>query len=626
MLATHKLTIGRESDVSQDFGASAELKNGMEPMGVPLASSPLKTSKTKIKSNLTVKAPSTNGATAQRSDVTSANGISPQQSPISEPPASQAEHLDITSGFHVDSDGDRSILASASPSGKSTKHLVDEVTSQILGQMTTSLHVTQDKAVSPSLQPHQGPSGSPLVMSNPDDKIIFAARQQQLHASHPREIVHSGALNLDRYQVDPHLADGVSATNGDTAPNLKRLLRRLQRATEAVLIKRTQWLQENQTLENCRSYLRESTHKLLEMISAERRLEPLSQAPTSESFGNADGWHGDTQTDELGYPDQIQTFGPEGSELVDAFDVTSRSLSIANIATLREQNLEDLVLLEAQEGRVKALVQDLSNREFRLHGLQQEIIDIIRANALASNNDPDMTDESPLTPVTTSRAPSETTLPAPVEQYFDALGDLHWQGERLREAEERYNTGLQEREFLRDRGDKLEIADDVFEANYKAERATLEESMSQVREQIIVRGEECKRLDLDPERFRHTGRSNESHLQSVAAQSHLVDDVGVPEQVPVEQPSPPLNASTSGQALQQVEGWRVTVAEADPLPPSDVDSLMMSRLESEKGFDDDYVTSIESLASFEARSFDINAFDPVPKEAHPNIAIRLGTG
>lgn len=371
----------------------------------------------------------------------------------------------------------------------------------------------------------------------------------------------------------------------DDVDDFAKHLRRLRRRIDIVLLKRTQWRHEHQKTESCRRFLRESTNELMSAMHVQQPVDVSQSSPQSKKKKKNNAKKdqeiaGDRQSNDphvassAKVDSSVSTAGTN-QEVVGGIGAETMPTTVVNINELFERYLDDFESLAKQEELEKKLMEDLSSREFHLEELHQAISKDMHSSRFAAELRTEMLQESLPSSDSSSRTSSEESLPPPVEQYFDLQGNIGIYLERLQDLDYEHQEGLQEREFVRDRGDELEISDEEFESNYKVQRAKIESDLNGARYQIAVVAERCKQAGLDPEIYRNAAQS--PHSMSPVPSGRRAP-TGLPKQVKEPASRPPLSPTGRGPSSLEIEGWLRDVPDnpdpdAGPLPPPEFPQL-----------------------------------------------------
>jgi gas vesicle protein len=270
-------------------------------------------------------------------------------------------------------------------------------------------------------------------------------------------------------QKDEHASDQPSKMDEETpAPRkeeqYQRQVRRLARLTDEVLLKRTQLDLEQQTLEQMHDFFAESTDALIAAVDG-----GLSR---------------------------------------------KRSKGQLALKSFRDQYRKDRDDLRGQQAVVKGLKTELTNLEFRLWEKEKTLGKILLA--VGSGKSPQL--ESGVSDLSedsdSSQAETVKTELSPLqEEYFDKKGDAGICLERLQELDVDHQEGLTQREFIKDRGDTLEVPDEEFEATYLASRKELVRDLDATQAVVEELEQRCIAAGLSIEPCRRPSTSSPSGLE-----------------------------------------------------------------------------------------------------------------
>lgn len=397
--------------------------------------------------------------------------------------------------------------------------------------------------------------------------------------------------------------------SGNGAESFAKQLRRLQKRTDTILLKRTQWRQEYEKLESCRRFLRESTKELMDALQIQRPEDATSNSPKTKKRRKrktmiaGEGFDAG-QTRERQVHPLARAHSESGTAI--ASQGASESVESDGTATSREKiynifqrYLDDMEALSRQESIERTLMEDLSNSEFHVTKMIEDIQKNMRSPNFAEDLRTELLEGSFLSQDSSFTTNSEEELHPLIAEYFDLHGTIGIYLERLQDLDYEHQEGLQEREFVRDRGDPLEPPDEQFYSNYNAQRNQTEQALNKARGQLEIVDARCKQAGLDPEMHRDAARSQRSvsPIPSIGLGTTRFMSVKPTNEAT---PHPPLDLNTGGQSSLRIEGWLRRIPDeslvAESVPPP-----LVPQYEQKK-------PSEGSLASFEFRSFDLGVF------------------
>ena len=168
-----------------------------------------------------------------------------------------------------------------------------------------------------------------------------------------------------------------------------------------------------------------------------------------------------------------------------------------NILALFAQYDQDYHALWHQEDTVTQQMDELSNLEYHLQNKQKTIQQTMKSPTFAAHLRAEMLEPSLATSELSSRPKSRSNTPSLVAEYFDKAGDVGIQRERLEELDFSHMEGLQERDFVKERGDQLEVSDEQFVENYNARREEIQQDLEVAQAEAERLRARCTREGLD---------------------------------------------------------------------------------------------------------------------------------
>ena len=322
------------------------------------------------------------------------------------------------------------------------------------------------------------------------------------------------------------LVTAQSAADG--ADHLARKQRRLISLTDQVLLKRTQILHQQGSVKTCRKFLNASLKELNAAIDLLALQDPETHKDTKVSIASQDkvkvelegaADEGSSLTDTAVLHGEPSAAGigplPINTSNLEKKPVISKNASLSSlkqptakeINRIRriayEQYQTDIQTTITQEEDLNAMTDELSKLEYALAQLHRSFAEHVKAVNFARELHSSLLDlnlgtERSLT--WTTGAESET--PPLVSEYFEQKGDEGVYRERLQDLEFSFHEGLVERELITERGDKLDVSDEVFRQNYDERRKDLNEEIFVAEEKAASLARRCAEAGLDIEKYR----------------------------------------------------------------------------------------------------------------------------
>ncbi|KAK5112760.1 hypothetical protein LTR62_003858 [Meristemomyces frigidus] len=170
-----------------------------------------------------------------------------------------------------------------------------------------------------------------------------------------------------------------------------------------------------------------------------------------------------------------------------------------------KRSFEDLVPHEAARMKAETLLSNLERSLFQ----EEQII----SAALASL--PSTADSMPIPMEDDALAGLEdvqsvSDMPPQLQKYYRRAGDLNIWKERLQELEFLYVEGVEQRDFLRDRGEKLNVSDDLFDADFERKRTAMAIQLESAEKDALRLAAECRAAGWLTEEDREVSSSNAS--------------------------------------------------------------------------------------------------------------------
>lgn len=379
-----------------------------------------------------------------------------------------------------------------------------------------------------------------------------------------------------------------------------RLLRKVRRLTDEVLLKRTEWRHEYDQLEHRRRFLNTSTADLMAAMEILLGISEGSSGNRSEepekAAGSIPGLEerspSDSNTDRSGTSSNNRDERRDSSSVTDP---DTRSSQGNNLAKLNHQYHEDYKAVQTQESKTTQLGDDLSNLEYRL----QNELKLVQQRMYTTEFVSDLKSEAMREPLAPSEGSScessEVSLPPLVAQYFDMKGDVGIFQERLQELDFAHGEGLTERAFVRERGDPVVPSDEEFDYNYRMKRKEIEQDLKTAQEEVEMLHQRCVDAGDLPETYR-TSRPSlypASTQQSGQIALERVPDIPLIHEVQLGRLGPP--AHTERHSTHRIDSWLRSVEPETSVNPPQFDA-------SEPGSELHQVTN--SHAAGELNSFD----------------------
>ena len=400
---------------------------------------------------------------------------------------------------------------------------------------------------------------------------------------------------------EPWIEEGV---------HFARLLRKVRKYTDDVLLKRTEWRHEYDQLEHRRRFLNISTTDLMAALMYHfpdvlRDPSEQSSLHKSEDSGKVPGANtpsderspSDSNTDSSEKSSQEQETRKERSSATDS-DI--RASESNNIATLNRRYHDDYRAVQAQESKITRLADELSSLEYQLAIDLRTVQERMYAGDFVSELKSEAMN-APLAPSERhSRQTSEAELPPLVAQYFDMKGDVGIFQERLQECDFNYGEGVTERGFLRERGDPVVPSDEEFDYNYRTRRSKIEEDLRTAQDEVDILRQRCADAGYSLEDYR-TFRPS-MYTASTQQSGHAAALAHVPPEPLIHElrvgPFGP-SVDTERHSTQRIGTWLREVEPDESAKPPEINPVEAEVVEHKVG---------HSLAAYEWKSFDLETF------------------
>ena len=281
----------------------------------------------------------------------------------------------------------------------------------------------------------------------------------------------------------------------------------------------------------------------------------------------------------------LATTAPSDEAVADAtrpdFRDVGKPTQTDQLSLLHEQYIKDYDALEKAEATLHALMDNLSSLEFRLEEAQTQFATSLRspdfaqqvAGMFSTNLGPS---------IASSEALSVTDTPPLMARYFDRRGDVGVYEERLQEEKWHYQEGVEQREFLKDRGDSLEASDEEYENTHRRRREAIEKDLEAAKEEADDLARQCGEAGLDIDAYRTTGPPMEYSSGAISTYSFPdlpaiepitpgLDHFQTPAIGRANKPMPndlQIGKWLSGLAGGEAEGEESTKVSETPLPKS----------------------------------------------------------
>ena len=418
-------------------------------------------------------------------------------------------------------------------------------------------------------------------------------------------------LDLKYMSIGPNTEPGLESLH------FGRLLRRVRKRTDEILLKRTEWRHEYGQLEHCRRFLDDSITRL--MAAVKTHFPGVATDLNDElSFDASEGFEklaeGNSLSEEMSPSDEISplesdTFTSQRSsksrerrrDRSPTSGAETHTSDSNNIASLHQRCKADYKAVQRQAAKTTRLGDQLSNLEYHQAIDMKTVQEMMYAKDFVSELKSEAM-QAPLAPSEANSKSSESSLPPLLAQYFDRKGDVGIYQERLQECDFNHGEGVTERAFLRDRGEKVVPSDEAFDYNYRTRRREIEEDLRTAQEEVDILRQRCLDNGDNPDEWRASRRSmNPVSTQPSGYTAPNDIDIGPTiHQIPLGALELPLQAER--QSTRRIDRWLQTVQrELSDQPPGIKPSETVAEEVQEP-------TAMFSLAFYESRNFDIDAF------------------
>lgn len=288
---------------------------------------------------------------------------------------------------------------------------------------------------------------------------------------------------------------------------LSKRVRQIGRLTDEIILKRYALEHEEQTLESCESFIRESSNELIDTV-------------TSLDEDNLISWQ---------------------TKLVD----------------LRSRMHGDSEAFRNQASRVKELRNGMIRLQSRLKDKCDKLTQFLDSADISLSKRTfshfkGVISESDSGTISAASSVGSATHPL-LAKFFDRKGDIGVFRERLQELEYHYHEGLAEREFISDRGDSLEVSDEQYYNDFVAQQRIILDDLERAERDADSLAEQCKAAGLS---LAENRRGSLSEASSVEQESSLAR-VGMSSSKPLPPKTPRLKETTllSPRSNRWVRGW-----------------------------------------------------------------------
>ncbi|KAK3712225.1 hypothetical protein LTR37_009087 [Vermiconidia calcicola] len=383
---------------------------------------------------------------------------------------------------------------------------------------------TEDRDSIQKRPPEPPAAGHPSLSSTAEDRNI--ANQRPLeptvvgHASVPPtgdERVSSPGRHrmLEHGQNQPQQSPQFDDVN-----RFARLLRQIRKLTDSVLLKRTEWRHAHQNLELRRLDFQNSSEAYMEAMklqysSVERRNKAYVQAidtrpsewyyPKTPGAQLDDQAYSASQKNESGVLSAEDT--PSGYRRRSYVHGRQELSPYQTLENAFEQNCEDYKALVAQEAELKDMFEALSTLEYKVEAKEAIVSKLMHSGGFTKDLRTEMLDTKLAEEESESEPPTVDTTPPILAEYYDRKGDIGVFHERLQDLDFYHEEGRLERDFIRDRGDDVEVTDTEFESNYQARRAQILKDLAWAQAEAGRLEGECQRGGLDTNAHRASAPS-----------------------------------------------------------------------------------------------------------------------
>ena len=410
-------------------------------------------------------------------------------------------------------------------------------------------------------------------------------------------------------EPDPtHIGTGQETDIGLQDLDFARLLRKVRKRTDDVLLRRTEWRNEYDQLQHRLRFLNNSTVNMVAALPIPfpdvlRSLSDESSMNQSEILGKFSS--GDTPLDEISPSDSNTDLSRKSSkeqenrrERSSITEADTRTSENHNIAALAQQYHDDYKAVKEQAAKTTGLGDELSNLEYRLESEMKAVQERMYAQDFVTELKSEAM-HAPLAPSERiSHQSSEAVLPPLVAQYFDMNGDVGIYQERLQECDFNHAEGETERAFLRERGDQVEPSDEEFNHNYRTRRKEIEEDLRTAQEEVDILKQRCLDKGHHPDEWRTSRHS--IHPPSIQQSGYAApeDSAAIPMIREISLGILEAPAQVERHSTQRIDTWLRTVEPepSDQPPDIELEAIMTD------------ASHPLSLAAYELRCFDINAF------------------
>lgn len=163
-------------------------------------------------------------------------------------------------------------------------------------------------------------------------------------------------------------------------------------------------------------------------------------------------------------------------------------------------------------------------------------------------------------------ASSADHLPPLVEEYFDKRGDEGVWKDRLGELMDAWADGVNERAFIADRGDPLEVSDEDFHSSYEGRKTYIERELEDAVREAERLKERCRDAGYDVEQYRTARRSETASdaFEPLLAPQHPFSETYVQDEL-----SSDVDPTEPQPSERRIDTWLRAVSPDDNEPAGD---------------------------------------------------------